>query len=322
VKKHDYRVVPYDPSRAEEWDRFVTEEAVNGTIWHTRRFLSYHPPGRFPDRSIFVMDGDTLAAVVPATDPGSSPFSHTGSTAGGPAVHPDYYRMRSLLSLVELLDEHYGTRLGMRLAESIFFEVEEDPILYAFGRDARVDMELGVYRPLDGVDDFLAGVPRARTRTSIRKLYRQGFEVHAAESDEEYGAFHDVLADNLERHETTPTHTCEELLDLRDRLGEDQRLLVGLQEGRIVGGTWMLRGTPRAWHTFYIAKDYDSDHAVTPALLVAAMEHARATGARALNFGICTEERGQVANVGLFSFKESLGGTGIMRFTIRAEASG
>ena len=35
------------------WDSFVLE-ANNGTLFHLRKFLSYHPEDRFKDHSVFV----------------------------------------------------------------------------------------------------------------------------------------------------------------------------------------------------------------------------------------------------------------------------
>ncbi len=44
-------VSPYKASFQEDWDRFV-RQANNGTLFHLRQFLSYHPPGRFEDHSL------------------------------------------------------------------------------------------------------------------------------------------------------------------------------------------------------------------------------------------------------------------------------
>ena len=49
------------------WDRFV-KSANNGTIFHLRRFLSYHPEGRFVDHSIEFYKKNTLVSVLPAAE--------------------------------------------------------------------------------------------------------------------------------------------------------------------------------------------------------------------------------------------------------------
>ena len=46
------------------WDNFVDNESVNGTIYHTRKFLNYHPKDRFEDRSIMIFDNSKLNNLI------------------------------------------------------------------------------------------------------------------------------------------------------------------------------------------------------------------------------------------------------------------
>ena len=46
-----YEILPYKSDMESRWDRFVMEESVNGTFLQTRKFLNYHPEGRFQDAS-------------------------------------------------------------------------------------------------------------------------------------------------------------------------------------------------------------------------------------------------------------------------------
>ena len=82
-----FHLLPYDPSWDERWDRFVMKGSMNGTFLQTRRFLNYHPRGRFEDASLMVLDGQELVAVCPAAAQmvgGSAMLrSHPGRTFGG-----------------------------------------------------------------------------------------------------------------------------------------------------------------------------------------------------------------------------------------------
>ena len=49
------------------WDSFVLE-ANNGTLFHLRKFLSYHPEDRFKDHSLEIYKKNTLLSVFPAAD--------------------------------------------------------------------------------------------------------------------------------------------------------------------------------------------------------------------------------------------------------------
>lgn len=46
------------------WDKFIINDSLNGTIYHTRIFLSYHE-NRFIDNSIMIYDKKKLIAVFP-----------------------------------------------------------------------------------------------------------------------------------------------------------------------------------------------------------------------------------------------------------------
>ncbi|MDP7071962.1 MAG: GNAT family N-acetyltransferase, partial [Candidatus Marinimicrobia bacterium] len=52
---------------AELWDTFV-QESNNGTLFHTRKFLSYHPSDRFKDRSLIFLKKGNPIALLPAAD--------------------------------------------------------------------------------------------------------------------------------------------------------------------------------------------------------------------------------------------------------------
>ena len=39
----------YNDNYENIWDNFVDNESINGTIYHTRKFLNYHQKDRFED---------------------------------------------------------------------------------------------------------------------------------------------------------------------------------------------------------------------------------------------------------------------------------
>ena len=69
-----------------EWDDFVWN-ANNGTLFHTRKFLEYHPPERFTDHSLCFYDGNKKIALFPAIDYNDNGkrvlISHRGASYGG-----------------------------------------------------------------------------------------------------------------------------------------------------------------------------------------------------------------------------------------------
>ena len=64
-----FSILPYGEEQRERWDRFVMEQSANGTFLQTRRFLNYHPAGRFRDDSRMIFHKQELVAVCPAAGP-------------------------------------------------------------------------------------------------------------------------------------------------------------------------------------------------------------------------------------------------------------
>ena len=87
------------------WDNFV-KNANNGTLFHLRRFLSYHPEGRFVDHSIEVYKKNTLFSVFPAAESDINGknllVSHPGSTVGSLVV-PESVSISDSFELIEIL---------------------------------------------------------------------------------------------------------------------------------------------------------------------------------------------------------------------------
>ena len=67
------------------WDQFVSS-GNNGTLFHLRKFLNYHPQDRFQDHSILIEKKQKLFSVLPAAelivDGKRILVSHPGSTVG------------------------------------------------------------------------------------------------------------------------------------------------------------------------------------------------------------------------------------------------
>ena len=67
------------------WDSYVPK-SNNGTFFHLRSFLNYHPKGRFKDHSILVWKKGKLFSLFPAVeqfiDGKKILTSHPGATVG------------------------------------------------------------------------------------------------------------------------------------------------------------------------------------------------------------------------------------------------
>ena len=57
------RLIEYTPDLETRWDEFIAE-TNNGTLFHTQRFLGYHPEGRFEHRHLIFEDQLALSLPI------------------------------------------------------------------------------------------------------------------------------------------------------------------------------------------------------------------------------------------------------------------
>ena len=319
---------PYAASDAEEWDDFVENRSGNGTLFQTRRFLSYHPEGRFEDRSVLVRAGGELVCVVPTALRNGKPFSHPGTSCGGPVVRRGWWDAARLFPLADALRGHYGPGWGMRIGEPCFSEEETSGLLWAMARGKDARPELAVVADLE--KDFPIYEKSRHARNNLERAAAAGTRFSFAETEAEHLEFHAALALNLEAHGAVPTHSAEELLKLRGLLGDRQRLaLLKDGDGRILCGVWAVKATKSVWHTQYVARIPDAPHPAdsnprrgdVTALHVELMRFARKDGARFLSRGVCTENGGELLNETLYAFKERQGGRPQTRWIVLPRAA-
>ena len=85
-----FEIYRYTDSDQSLWDDFVPN-ANNGTLFHLRSFLSYHPYDRFVDHSLLVNKKGKIFSVFPAAeqeiDGNRYLVSHPGSSVGSFVVN-------------------------------------------------------------------------------------------------------------------------------------------------------------------------------------------------------------------------------------------
>ena len=98
----------YNQSFEQDWDNFIWQ-ANNGTIFHTRQFLNYHPPDRFEDHSLVFKKDKRVIALFPATIRYEQHrrilTSHRGASYGGLVTKFDL-GIKDTFRVVESLIEH------------------------------------------------------------------------------------------------------------------------------------------------------------------------------------------------------------------------
>ncbi len=102
--------IPFTDSKLtdNEWDKFV-DDSDNGTLFHKREFLSYHPAGRFKDASFVFMKNNKplslLTAAVVEREGKKILVSHPGASYGS-FVYKSDLNFREAHSMVDALIEY------------------------------------------------------------------------------------------------------------------------------------------------------------------------------------------------------------------------
>lgn len=304
----------------EQWDLMVLD-ANNGTLFHTRRFLSYHPPGRFTDHSLIFNKNNQPYILFPAAekeiDGKRFLVSHPG-TSYGSFIVPEDISFADSYDIVESLIEYAkaqkfdGIRLtppptiyNRRLSNYIDFSLLQHGFRYL---RREISSILFLEDTIEqNLDKFKPSHKRA-----VRKAIKEGVVVR--ESDK-FDEFYSILQNNLKiRHNVTPTHTLDELLKLKELFPNDVKLFGAFLGDKMVAGVVNFICTKDVVLAFYISHDekYQETRALN-LLFYSIFDWAITNNFKVFDFGIFTVN--EEPNFGLARFKENFGASGMFRDT-------
>jgi uncharacterized protein YqeY len=308
------------------WDRFV-QDSRNGTFMQQRTFLNYHPKDRFKDRSLLVFnDKDHLLAVVPAAIKKENDarvlFSHPGASHGGIIIGHNTKSScvnEIVAGVKEFAQAEKFDAIQLKMMPRIYHKWPCDEIDYALRHHSFkiISTELATAIPLQFYHEKKAD---GTTLRNVRKAIKNKVEVKETSDIDSYWQ---ILVRNLkDRHCAKPTHSYEEIVDLKKRFKDKIRLFAAYHKNKLIAGTVVFLLNERVINCFYIAHD-DHYQAMRPLNLIFyqlikwGIEHDYMY----LDWGISTEQGGKVLNTGLINFKEGFGGRGVLRETYRINLS-
>lgn len=304
----------------EDWDNFV-EQSDNGTLFHKRAFLKYHPKDRFKDASFYVTKNGKLLSVFTAAlierDGKKILASHPGASYGGFVYRSDL-NFKEAHELVDILVEYSSSLKADRIQLTV------PPIIYQTKYSNYIDFAL--YRKgftylkrdvssivqLDFDRDRLLETFRAEARTATKKAVKKGIEIVECELFDEY---YQILKKNLKlRHNVNPAHSLEELKLLRKMFPTKIRLWGAFLKDKLTAGVCNFSVNSNVVLAFYISHDEAyQEYRPVNLLFYEIMKQYQNEGFRFLDFGIFTVN--MEPNWGLGRFKENFGARGIFRDT-------
>ena len=308
-----YEFLPYSPDLDKRLDHFVEHESVNGTFLQTRRFLNYHPTGRFTDASFALEKSGTIVAYFPGVAKEQTFISHAGTTFGGPIIAKSFYSGSRLLEILKEADQFLADKfknIRFKITPTIFAEESPDLLEYTLEHMGYTrHTEMSSYCTLKTDADPLENCDK-ECRRIFKKSEIADIRFGNLEKAEDFEQFYRFLEISKSRHNVHPVHTLQELYDLKDnRIPENIRFR-GIWDGDTLVAAMMLFlfEKTKTIHAQYIAPNPDYEKfQPTIALYVRVMREAALEGYQKISWGISTENGGEVLNESLLRFKESLG---------------
>ena len=304
------------------WDDFV-KNANNGTIFHLRRFLSYHPEGRFVDHSIEFYKKNTLVSVFPAAESNNDGknllVSHPGSTVGSFVV-TESISINDSFELIELLIDYAKKNKfeGIRLTipPILYQNRSSNYIDYALLRNGFQYLKREVTSSLFIENNAKANLNKFKPShaRAVRKAKENGVEIKISH---DVKSFYSILKENLKiRHGVRPTHTIQEINDLIDLFPDSINIFGAFYKEEMIGGVLNFIIKDNVALAFYIShKENFQELRPLNLLFYSIFEWCIKEKIKVYDFGIFTVN-GE-PNMGLGRFKENFGASGIFRDTFQ-----
>ncbi|MFQ5705872.1 MAG: GNAT family N-acetyltransferase [bacterium] len=309
---------------SDRWDTFVWN-ANNGSLFHTRRFLNYHPKYRFQDVSLVFSKGNKWLALLPAavekTGSLKSLVSHPGTSFAGFVLNDnhsirDVFRM--IKAFVQFAHKHEFAKIILTIPPQIYYSRPSNYLEFALLEAGFVyqKREVSSVIPLDFSEEDILTIFSPESSRAVRKAIRCGVQVH---ENEDLGPFYGLLEKNLKlRHNVQPTHTLAELQHLKRIFPDRIRLFEATLGEKTIAGIVLFICNAKVALAFYVSHDERmQEYRAVNFLFYHVIRWAIWQRLKFLDFGIFTVN--MKPNWGLARFKESFGAQGIFRDTLVKE---
>ena len=304
------------------WDSFV-KNANNGTIFHLRRFLSYHPVDRFVDHSIEFYKKNTLFSVFPAAELNVNGknllVSHPGSTVGSFVLLESVSISDSLELIKVLIDYAKRNKFeGIRLTiPPVSYQNRvSNYVDYALLRSGFNYLKREITSTLSIENDVELNFNKFKPShaRAVRKAKEADIKIKVSQ---DLKSFYDILKKNLKiRHGVSPTHTLQELYDLIELFPKSLNIFGAFYKGEMIAGVLNFIIKDDVVLAFYIShKEKFQELRPLNLLFHSIFEWCVQENIKVYDFGIFTVD-GE-PNMGLGRFKENFGASGIFRDTLQ-----
>ncbi|MFH0922227.1 MAG: GNAT family N-acetyltransferase [Fibrobacterota bacterium] len=320
-------IIPYSKKHLELWESIV-ENSNNGTLYHTQKFLGYHPEGRFENFHHLISLNGKISCVIPGcitqSEAGKTFVSYAGTSFGGFVVPEDFGLSDTdavVCTFLDYLKEHKFKRVEITLPPLFFGRRQNHHMDFILSREGFgfKKREITSVITLNYPDGDVLSTFDAACRRAIKKAVTAGVTVRNDDSDEAYRTYYHILEKNLGlRHNVKPVHTVEEMLDIKRRFPDRVFLFGAYFKGKMIAGIWLLKANRDASVAFYISHRMDYQEVrPTNLLYYETLRTVLGWNQKYYDLGLFTVN--MAPNYGLGRFKESFAAQGIFRDYFRKD---
>ena len=317
-------ITKYNDMLFDEWEKFISD-SNNGTIFQKQAFLKYHINRTFVDGSLVIKNKGTIVAVVPAAIKENILYSHPGSSYGG-IVLSHNLDFKMIHDILKVIDEYCIAQKYKALflinSPSIYQKKSDQSLDYLLQWNGFKQTELYISHAVDmsKTSDILSLLTKRK-----RRYINNNQELNSLTFEEEtyLDEFYDILIASKKKYNTTPTHSLDELIKLKDMFPQQIKLLVTRNENKIIGGSLIFFTNDNVALVFYntILEEYRESQ-IAMLQLYKCMEIAKKYNLHWIDFGVShtpEEENPLAPKFSLIHFKEQFNAKGVLRIAYQKE---
>lgn len=315
----------FEPKSEDKWESFIMKDSINGTFLSSRNFLNYHK-NKFNDHSLFIKKGENIVAVIPACEiieNGKRIFySHKGSTFGGIILNKSFNDISHIDNLFIVFDQylknHGFDKAFLKNTSEIFCNGNTNLLSYFYFKYGYENYsELSLYIDLNDYSPIIENNFSASKRRDFKYSLKNNLQFKLLKTDNDINNFYEILAKSLKRHNVSPVHSLEQLLDFKNTRLKDIVKFYGIYyKTDLIAGSMIFNFKNEVFHTQYLAADSNySNYYPMNFLNYNLIKEAYLEKFKYFSFGISTEDKGKFLNTSLAQFKEGFGAIGSINYT-------
>ena len=306
-------IIKYDANKHKIlWDSFVLK-SNNGTIFHSRKFLSYHKERNFQDCSFLFQNKNNIEALFTGAIIDDVLYSHPGASFGGFIYNQLSFEFGS--KIVELLLE-FAQQNNLK-------EIVIVPTPFIYYNQYNEVMEYCLYiNGFSVIEYYMSSFVNLESNLldqlhNRKKRYIKKMEGEIEiELSKDLDSFYPILVNNKLKHKTKPTHTLEELKILMQQFPDEIKLLLSYQNNKIIGGALNFITNKNSCILFYNMIDYEYQSLQVASLQIyASLKWAQENNLKFLDIGVSQLYEGDkiIPHESLINFKEQFGAKAMIR---------